>query len=161
MKNLSRILNIILLTITMLGTTTQCTFKTSADAAVGDAPDRNNDQYVFLYVSVDGKVCSLNSDGEAVPVADMSVTLSDALGNRIDSVRTTAFGRFLFEHDNVNVGFPRNQHIYIDIVDNRDSVATDQRFKPQHIIKEIIAAPDNIATLTLDEIILDLPQNIQ
>ena len=151
MKNLYRILNIFIFMLCV--TTTACSLKTDADANY--APDTSENQYVYLYVSVDGKVCSLNAEGEAVPVADISVTLSDALGNHIDSVRTTSFGRFLFERDNVNVGYPRNQHIYIDIVDNRDSVATAQRFKPQHIIKAIIAAPDNIATLTLDEIILD------
>lgn len=139
-----------------------CSSKSSADAAPGNNhnSDSNNDDYIYLYVSADGKLCTTNLSQETIPVADISVVLSDALGNMVDSVRTNAYGRFLIEHNNVNVGFARDQHVYIDIIDNRPFIEQQNRFKPLHIIKEISNAPNNIATLSLDEILLsDTYQN--
>ena len=157
-KSYSLLLKYLIITTIVLIIPAGCSFKNEDKTAAGNTnydPDNIDDDHVYLYVSADGKVCTTDNDTQTSPVENICVILSDASGNMVDSVRTNTYGRFLIEHDNVNVGFPNDQHIYLDIIDDRPLIEPHNRLKPLHIIKEISAAPNNIATLSLDEIILN------
>lgn len=117
-------------------------------------PKPPEDEKRYLDISLDGKVGCRNEDDSLAPVPDLKVTMINANGVRTDSARTNSNGRFLIEHSHVAVGYYWEKHIYVEISDDRpiDDADGKIRYKTLRILKQIDAAPDNAAVLTMDDI---------
>lgn len=114
------------------------------------------DEKRYLNICLDGKVGWQNESNAVIPIPDLKVTLISADGVRTDSARTNTNGRFLIEHADVSVGYYWEKHIYVEVSDDRktDDPQGKARYETVRILKQIDAAPDNTALLTMDEILV-------
>lgn len=109
-----------------------------------------------LEILLDGKVGWIDAQGDTIPVSNLKVTMIDAEGTRTDSVRTNNFGRFLIQHNEVQVGYYWEKHIYVEFSDA--SAETDNgetQYKKRRILKQINSAPNNKAVLTMDDVVVE------